>query len=172
MRQSEHGVKIGRGYKLSVSGLDPPRLGDSLTFGTMPIATRVVSLSLKATLSAAFRMPAEAVSATRDEIIDDALFIGGYGVSLGIAWAEVAQDVSDFETALALSRHLDHVSLAGCWPHCHRGAFACERMRQDRRPRWTLVWSHCIAVWNQTNAESAGSVGINSDDQVVGRMMV
>jgi hypothetical protein len=79
----------------------------------MPIATGVVGLSLKATLSAALKMASSTSRATRDEVIDEALLKGRHDVGLSIAWAEAAQDVSDFETALALSRRLVHVSLAG-----------------------------------------------------------
>jgi hypothetical protein len=76
MWQGEHGVKIGSRQEFSASGLNPFGLRHGLAFRTVAVSTRVVSLPLKATLSAVLEMTAQAGRAASDEIIDEALLKG------------------------------------------------------------------------------------------------
>jgi hypothetical protein len=56
MGQRKHGVKVWDGQEFRLTVCDPLRCGEALTFRTVPIATRVVSVALEAALRALLHM--------------------------------------------------------------------------------------------------------------------
>ena len=68
MGQSEHIVKVGHGQQIVLAGGQPVCFGLCLALGTMPIATTVVVVSLKATLGTPLTMSSQFNGATLPDV--------------------------------------------------------------------------------------------------------
>jgi len=95
--QGKHTVEIRDGQKVGQARFDPPRLGQRLTLGAMPIATRMVPGLIRAAVVALQQVPTEGGSpalldrAHHPELLPSQRMRGAIQVSIG------TENVGDFQ---------------------------------------------------------------------------